>query len=206
MERKKTIKVGRALFSALPIAALLLLNSCSSYQHSHRVSNIEEENIVVTNKIAVDLKIDLAKTCRGRSGKHKNVKDAKDEAYYDAIQVNQIHILVDPIYSVQTTRTLFGKKSSADVVGFAGYYKNSRTLKSIEDALKAEQADKDKLAFQTAVKNYKALALIGGLTSSKEIEKYRLDDNCKPGCTLSKNETKSKTTDEYFKFISSLKY
>lgn len=205
MERKKTISVGRAVFSALPVAALLLLNSCSSYQHSHRVSNIAEENIVVTNKIAVDLKVDLAKTCRGRSGKHKSVKDAKDEAYYDAIQVNQIHVLVDPIYSVQTTRTIFGKKSSADVVGFAGYYKNSRTLKSIEDALKAEQAEKDKLAFQAAIKNYKALTSIGSLTSSSEIEKYRLDDDCKQ-CALSKNETKSKTTDEYFKFVSSLKY
>ena len=93
----------------------------------------------------------------------------------------------------------------ADVVGFAGYYKNSRTLKSIEDALKAEQAEKDKLAFQSAVKNYKALTSIGVITSSSEIEKYRLDDNCKQ-CALTKNETKSKTTDEYFKFVSSLKY
>lgn len=160
---------------------------------------------MVTNKIAVDLKIDLAKTCRGRSGKHKTVKDAKDEAYYDAIQVNSIHVLVDPIYSVTTTRTLFGKKSSADVVGFAGYYRNSRSMKSIEDAAKAEQAEKDKVAFASAVKNYKALAAVGGLNSTTEVEKYRLDENCKP-CTIYKNESKSKSTDEYFKFISRLKY
>jgi hypothetical protein len=205
MERKKTISVGRAVLSALPIAALLLLNSCSSYQHSHRVSNIAEENIVVTNKIAVDLKVDLAKTCRGRSGKHQSVKDAKDEAYYDAIQVNQVHVLVDPIYSIQTTRTLFGKRSSADVVGFAGYYKNSRSLKSIEDALKAEKLEKEKAALQAAIKNYKALANIGGLGTTTEVEKYRIDENCKP-CTIYKTENKTKSTEEYFKFVSRLNY
>jgi hypothetical protein len=202
MKRNKTLGLGRV---ALPVLALALATSCSTYQHSHRVSNIAEENIVVTNKIAVDLKIDLAKSCRGRSGRHKNVKDAKDEAYYDAIQTNAIHVLVDPIYSVTTTRTLFGKKSTADVVGFAGYYRNSRSLKSIEDAAKAEQAEKDKVAFASAVKNYKALAAIGGISSSTEVEKYRLDENCKP-CTIYKNESRTKSTDEYFKFVSRLKY
>jgi len=201
MERKKTISVGRAVLSALPIAALLLLNSCSSYQHSHRVSNIAEENIVVTNKIAVDLKVDLAKTCRGRSGKHQSVKDAKDEAYYDAIQVNQVHVLVDPIYSIQTTRTLFGKRSNAQVVGFAAYYKNSRDLKAIEDALAAEKIEKEKQEIQTSIKNYKAFANIGSTSSIKEVEYYRLDENCKP-CPIYKIEDRTKSTEEFFKFLS----
>jgi len=187
------------------VAAAAALTSCSTYQHSHRVSNISEENIVVSNKIAVDLKVDLSKTCRGRSGNHKNVKDAKDEAYYDAIQSNTIHVLVDPIYSVTTFRTIFSKMSSAEVVGFAGYYRNSRSLKSIEDALKAEQEEKDKLAFQTALKNYKTLSAIGGLSSTTEVEKYRIDENCKP-CTIYKNENKTLSTDEYFKFFSRLNY
>ncbi len=202
MKKEKIFRSGSiAVFCSL----MLLATSCSTYQHSHRVSNIAEENIVVTNKIAVDLKVDLNKSCRGRSGRHKNVKDAKDEAYYDAIQTNTIHVLVDPIYSVTTTRTLFGKMSTADVVGFAGYYRNSRSLKSIEDALKSEQAEKDKVAFQTALKNYKTLAAIGGLSSITEVEKYRIDENCKP-CTIYKNESKTKSTDEFFKFVSRLKY
>ncbi len=203
MERKKTIKRARVLLSTLPLAAALLLNSCSSYQHSYRVSNIAEENIVVTNKIAVDLKVDLGKTCKGSSGRHKSVKDAKDAAYYDAIQANSIHVLVDPIYNVQTTRTLFGQKSSVEVYGFAGYYRNSRSLKSIEDALRAEKIEKDKVAMQSTIKNFKALANIGAMTTVTEVEKYRIDENCKP-CSIYKTENRTKSSDEFFKFVSRL--
>ena len=203
MERKKTIKRARILLSTLPLSAALLLNSCSSYQHSFRVSNIAEENIVVTNKIAVDLKVDLAKTCKGSSGKHKSVKDAKDAAYYDAIDRGSIHVLVDPIYNVQTTRTIFGPKSSAEVSGFAGYYRNSRSLKSIEDALRAEKIEKEKDAMQSTIKNFKALANIGAMTTVTEVEKYRIDENCKP-CSIYKTENRTKSSDEFFKFISRL--
>ena len=203
MERKKTIKRARVLLSTLPLAAALLLNSCSSYQHSYRVSNIAEENIVVTNKIAVDLKVDLGKTCKGSSGRHKSVKDAKDAAYYDAIQANSIHVLVDPIYNVQTTRTLFGQKSSVEVYGFAGYYRNSRSLKSIEDALRAEKIEKEKVAMQSTIKNFKALANIGAMTTVTEVEKYRIDENCKP-CSIYKTENRTKSSDEFFKFVSRL--
>jgi hypothetical protein len=203
MERKKTIKLARVLLSTLPLAAALLLNSCSSYQHSYRVSNIAEENIVVTNKIAVDLKVDLGKTCKGSSGKHKSVKDAKDAAYYDAIQANSIHVLVDPIYNIQTTRTIFGQKSSVEVYGFAGYYRNSRSLKSIEDALRAEKIEKEKVAMQSTIKNFKALANIGAMTTVTEVEKYRIDENCKP-CSIYKTENRTKSSDEFFKFVSRL--
>lgn len=189
--------------STLPLAAALLLNSCSSYQHSYRVSNIAEENIVVTNKIAVDLKVDLGKTCKGSSGKHKSVKDAKDAAYYDAIQANSIHVLVDPIYNIQTTRTLFGQKSSVEVYGFAGYYRNSRSLKSIEDALRAEKIEKEKVAMQSTIKNFKALANIGAMTTVTEVEKYRIDENCKP-CSIYKTENRTKSSEEFFKFVSRL--
>lgn len=198
-----TIKRARVLLSTLPLAAALLLNSCSSYQHSYRVSNIAEENIVVTNKIAVDLKVDLGKTCKGSSGKHKSVKDAKDAAYYDAIQANSIHVLVDPIYNIQTTRTIFGQKSSVEVYGFAGYYRNSRSLKSIEDALRAEKIEKEKVAMQSTIKNFKALANIGAMTTVTEVEKYRIDENCKP-CSIYKTENRTKSSDEFFKFVSRL--
>jgi len=132
----KNFKINLAHFLFLPfvLATSLIFNSCSSYKHSSRISNIADQNIIVSNKIAVDLNIDLGKSCKGRSGYHKTVNDAKDEAYYDAIQTNSIHVLVDPIYSVQTIKTIFGSKSSAEVAGFAGYYKNSRSLKAIEDA------------------------------------------------------------------------
>jgi hypothetical protein len=197
----KKFKLTNVLFLPLAFASALLLNSCSTYKHSSRISNITEENIVVTNKIAVDLKIDLGKTCKGRSGFHKTVKDAKDEAYYDAIQSNSIHVLVDPIYSVQTTRSIFGKRSNAQVVGFAAYYKNSRDLKAIEDALAAEKIEKEKQEIQTSIKNYKAFANIGSTSSIKEVEYYRLDENCKP-CPIYKIEDRTKSTEEFFKFLS----
>jgi hypothetical protein len=78
-------------------------------------------------------------------------------------------------------------------------------LKSIEDALKAEKLEKEKAALQAAIKNYKALANIGGLGTTTEVEKYRIDENCKP-CTIYKTENKTKSTEEYFKFVSRLNY
>jgi CRISPR/Cas system CSM-associated protein Csm4 (group 5 of RAMP superfamily) len=110
-------------------------------------------------------------------------------------------VLVDPIYSVQTTRSIFGKRSNAQVVGFAAYYKNSRDLKAIEDALAAEKIEKEKQEIQTSIKNYKAFANIGSTSSIKEIEYYRLDENCKP-CPIYKIEDRTKSTEEFFKFLS----
>jgi len=57
---------------------------------------------------------------------------------------------------------------------------------------------------QTSIKNYKALVNIGTITSTKEVENYRLDENCKP-CPIYKTEDKTKSTDEFFKFLSIIK-
>ncbi len=200
----KIFKLTNVLFLTLAFASALMLNSCSTYNHSWRVSNIADENIAITNKIAVDLNIDLAKICKGRSGYHQKVQDAKDEAYYDAILSNEIHVLVDPIYSVETTKSIFGKRSQAQVVGFAAYYKNPRSLKLITDAAAAEKIEKDNQKSQNAIRNFKTLASIGNLTGLKEIENYRLDDNCKP-CTIFKTENKTNSADEFFHFLSIIK-
>ena len=200
----KNFKITNVLFLTLAFASALMLNSCSTYNHSWRVSNIADENIAITNKIAVDLNIDLAKICKGRSGYHQKVQDAKDEAYYDAILSNEIHVLVDPIYSVETTKSIFGKRSQAQVVGFAAYYKNPRSLKLITDAAAAEKIEKDNQKSQNAIRNFKTLASIGNLTGLKEIENYRLDDNCKP-CTIFKTENKTNSADEFFHFLSIIK-
>ena len=200
----KIFKLTNILLLPLAFASALMLNSCSTYNHSYRISNIAEENIAITNKIAVDLNVDLAKICKGRSGYHKTAQDAKDEAYYDAIQSNDIHVLADPIYSVETTKTIFGKRSQAQVVGFAAYYKNPRSLKLITDAAAAEKIEKDNQKSQNAIRNFKTLASIGNLTGLKEIENYRLDDNCKP-CTIFKTENKTNSADEFFHFLSIIK-
>jgi hypothetical protein len=202
----KNFKINLTHFLFLPfvLATSLIFNSCTSYKHSSRISNIADQNIIVSNKIAVDLNIDLGKSCKGRSGYHKTVSDAKDEAYYDAIQTNSIHVLVDPIYSVQTIKTIFGSKSSAEVAGFAGYYKNSRSLKAIEDAAAAEKNEKDKQQVQNSIKNFKTLSNIGNITGLKEVEKYRVDENCKP-CPIYKTENRTNSADEFFHFLSIIK-
>ena len=200
----KNFKLMNALFIPIAFATALMLNSCSTYKHSYRISNIAEENIAITNKIAVDIDIDLEKICKGKSGFHKTVKDAKDEAYYDAIQSNAIHVLVDPIYSIMSTKSIFGKKSQAQVVGFAAYYKNPRSLKLIMDEAEAEKNEKSKQKSQNAIKNFKTLASLGNLMGVKEVENYRIDDNCKP-CTIYKTENKTNSADEFFHFLSIIK-
>lgn len=106
----------------------LLVVSCSTYNHSHRVAEIPQRNLEIADKIVVDIDVDLTKTVKARSNKHSSVKDAKDEAYYRAIVDNNIHVLVDPIYSIETSSKVlfFGGKSVAEITGFAGYYKNPR--------------------------------------------------------------------------------
>lgn len=113
-------------------------------------------------------------------------------------------VLVDPIYSIMSTKSIFGKKSQAQVVGFAAYYKNPRSLKLIMDEAEAENNEKAKQKSQNAVKNFKTLASIGNLTGIKEVEKYRVDDNCKP-CTIYKTENKTNSADEFFHFLSIIK-
>ena len=51
--------------------------------------------------------------------------------------------------------------------------------------------------------NFKALANIGAMTTVTEVEKYRIDENCKP-CSIYKTENRTKSSDEFFKFVSRL--
>lgn len=134
--------------------AMLFVTSCSSYKHSNRVSVIPENAVGQADKILVDVQVDLGKQVKARSQKHASAKDAKDEAYFRAIVDNNCHVVVDPIYSVKTTRTLFGSKSMAEIVGFAGYYKNPRTENEVEQ-----------VAYDKALENTKKMMDLGIDTS-----------------------------------------
>jgi hypothetical protein len=141
-------------FNLVVFGAILVFTgittSCSSYKHTHRLSQIPEKNVVIADKVGVELRIDENKVVQATTTKrHSSPNDAKDEAYYNAIVNNNIHVLVDPIYRVQTSARIliFGGKSTATVSGFAGYYQNPRSYKEIQD----EQAAIDSKAKQDAI-------------------------------------------------------
>lgn len=177
--------------------------SCSSWKHTHRVSEIGDKNIAVTNEVAVDIKVDLNKVVRANSQKHKTVQAAKDEARFAAIRDNNIHIVVDPIYSIQSTKTLFGTTHSASLTGFAGYYVNARSQKEVDDAKYAKEQAEDQAAFESAVKNYKRMLEFNTTvaTSEKEITSAK---DCKT-CPSAKSKTKTTTTEEFFKLLELVK-
>ncbi len=78
--------------------------SCSFSKHSFRVSEIPDKNVVVADKISVELRVDENKVIQASSSRsHKSAQDAKNEAYYNAITNNNIHVLVDPLYHTVTS-------------------------------------------------------------------------------------------------------
>lgn len=196
------MKMKTSKFIALAVLSMSVV-SCSSWKHTHRVSEIGDKNIAVTNEVAVDIKIDLNKVVRANSQKHKTVKAAKDEARFMAIRDNNIHIVVDPIYSIQSTRSLFGTKHSASLTGFAGYYVNARSQKVVDEANYAKEQAEDKAAFERAVKNYKKMLEFNTTVSSTSKEFIGQKD-CKE-CPSGKAETQSTKAEEFFKLLEIVK-
>lgn len=183
------------------------MTSCSSFKSTSRISEIKERDLSVTNKVAVDLNVDLNRVIRARSMKHSSVQAAKDEAYYKAIVDNQIHVLVDPIYSVESTGKflIFGGKSTAEVIGYAGMYANPRSVSEIEAAEAEAKIASDKADLDRAVKNYVSFSKLPDVTSSVTTEKALSDGKGAP-VVMSKNVDKTTTMEEYMKLLKNLKY
>ena len=130
--------IFKILAVGLGLVTIGSTTSCSSYKHSYRLSEIPEKSVVIADKICVELRVDENKVIQASSAKrHKSPTDAKNEAYYNAIVNNNIHVLVDPIYKTQTSARIliFGGKSTSTVTGFAGYYENPRSFKEVKDEL-----------------------------------------------------------------------
>ena len=108
---------------------IALVSSCKTYNHSSRRIDISNKNLN-TESVVVDIKPNFEKKVIGSSTKlHKTASKAMEEAYFNAIIENNIDVLVDPIYSISTTKAflfIFGGKSEATVNGYAGYYQNAR--------------------------------------------------------------------------------
>jgi hypothetical protein len=134
----------------LSIFALGALASCKTYSHSSRDVGLESKN-VQSNTFVVDVEPNFSKRIKGSSNKkHKVEKSAKDEAYFNAILDNNVDIIVDPIYSITTTKKvffIFGGKSEATVYGYAGFYKNPKiATQATQDVLIQKMQDLDKLS------------------------------------------------------------
>ena len=162
----------KIIYSKIIIAglALLSLGSCKVYSHSSRIVDVSNQD-VVADKFVVDVEPNFNKRVKGSSTKkHAAEKSAKEEAYFNAIIDNNIDILVDPIYSVTTTKKIllfFGGKSEAVVYGYAGYYKNVRSLSQ----------DKQE-EFDAKVANLTKVAKIGGLQREAEEKTYSVNSTC----------------------------
>jgi hypothetical protein len=152
------------IFNLVVFGAILVFagitTSCSSYKHTHRLSQIPEKSVVIADKIGVELRVDENKVVQATTTKkHSSPNDAKDEAYYNAIVNNNIHVLVDPIYRVESSARIliFGGKSTATVSGFAGYYQNPRSYKEIQDEQDAIDSKAKQDAIDLGIKQMKQL-------------------------------------------------
>lgn len=119
----------------MSLAAIVCLCSCSTYKYTSRQVAIDNHNISASPTV-VDVQVDYTKRITVTSDKFKTPTEAMQEAKYRAITENGIDILVDMISKTEKR----GKKYQVTVTGFAGYYKNSRTL--FEDIKQLEKIDK----------------------------------------------------------------
>jgi hypothetical protein len=200
-------------YTVMSFGLVLLITSCSTFNHSYRVSNIPDQDIKVADKIGVELKIDLNRVIRATSEKQPSIMDAKEEAYYKAIVDNQIHVLVDPIYSVETSAhfLIFGGKSRASVIGFAGYYTNPKSIKVIEAEKKAAKVANEQAAYERTIKEMELLAknkIIGSRnTESSELACFSScgsGDNAINAIEVTRTSIKTSLVDEYLAFKKSL--
>ncbi len=193
------------------LSGILLLSSCSvSKEHSYRVAEdfnskatkISRSNFSVEQTYVADLDIDLEKSIEGSSSmSHSAKEDAKNEAYYNAITRNNVHVLVDPIYSV----TQNGDKWTAIVSGFGARYTNVRP--SSDSAGNAVDG-----CVVEHIENLERFSKIKGIQEGLINSSYLVDsrDGCCDGKSEGKfgeshlihaSETKGSLVDEYLKLV-----
>ena len=118
------------------IAVAIAFCSCSTYRYTSRETFIENQNIKATPTV-VDLRVDYSKHVIETSSRCKTPEDALSEAKFNAVVNNNIDVLVDMLYKME--KRMF--KYQATVFGYAGYFRNSRSL--FEDIKLLEKLDKE---------------------------------------------------------------
>ena len=110
-------------FLAIVIVISLVLSSCSTFTYTSRSTSINKTEIAGVEML-VDVRPDFSKRIVTESGLCKSISIAKEEAKYHAVVDNNCDVIVDPVYKIQK----IGLQYRAFLTGFAGFYKNPRTL------------------------------------------------------------------------------
>jgi hypothetical protein len=137
-------------------AGALVLTGCSTYQYSARQAAINRQDIQATPSV-VDVRADFTKRIEVTSGWHAIKDDAMNECRYMAITQNKIDLVVDPIFKIEYRPMAISNKFKATLIGFAGYYTNSRTQKEDLEAISQfsrEDIEKYLILHNPAVLNY----------------------------------------------------
>ena len=195
------------LNSLIFFVSAAFLTSCVSMKHTYRTQDVQPSGIMVADNYVADLDINFKKTISGETSRqHKSETQAKQEAYFNAISDNNVHVLVDPIYSVSSTKRLFGSTSTAKVFGFGALYENARIAGAgAEGSSSATVADRLGQLERFA----KIEGVQGGLTEAS----YAVDT--RPGCCdgnkgessfgsthlLHASENATSLVDEFEKFL-----
>lgn len=189
-----------------------LFQSCVTYNHTNRISEIESpKTLELKDSYVVDVKIDLDKKVTATSENHPSKKDAMNEAYYNCLIANNIDIIIDPIYKSTHVYTPILRfilprifvKYRYEIHGFAGYYTNPESRQSWENkraktiASQSISIEKSKLAeaklamkieeivFGVRGKNLNTLAKIG--PSAQESKSSYMIETVEGCCGDNKN-------------------
>jgi hypothetical protein len=139
------------------ILCAFLLASCGTYQFTSRKVEVAHSPIQ-SNPMVADLKVDFSKKITTYSSWMKSTSEAKGDAYLKAITENNIDVLVDPIYRIESKPRFlfFFRRSQATVYGFAGTYENPRsklTMISELSSIEKENIEKYNLVMSGSCTN-----------------------------------------------------
>ena len=131
----------KIIFATICLLAITL-TGCTTYQYSARQAGINRRDIQATPTV-VDVKADFNKRVEATSKWQPTKEDAMAECNYIAITENKIDIVVDPIYKIEYRP--IKRKFKASLIGFGGYYTNSRTqIEDMENIKKFTREDIEK--------------------------------------------------------------
>lgn len=120
----------------LAASLVVVLASCSSYSYTSRSSYIHTQDLNTTS-LLVDVRPDFTRRIVTVSQRQKTLDLALAQAKYMAVVDNNCDVVVDPIYKAEKR----GNSYIVTLTGFAGYYKNPRTLYEDIELLKNVSRD-----------------------------------------------------------------
>ena len=105
----------------------LVLSSCSINQYTARQVNVVRHDIHALPTI-VDVEPNYSRRIEVTSKWCRTQDEAINECKYRAIAEHEIDVVVDPMFMVENNKNRGSKQYRASLMGYAGYYVNSRTL------------------------------------------------------------------------------